>query len=163
MVVFARFVVVLRPREPLNTTRRLLLAIPPEADLEPGFQAGVGLIKRLSHQLSAPVMVLTEEEGAQRIFKRLRAIKPDCDLVPGKLPRWAGLRRVLQEHYRDGDLIVLLGARQGGLAWKPVMTRLPEDLADTFPKANLLVVYAGEPDRENTLSIVNPEPATRMA
>ncbi|TDQ41773.1 cation:proton antiporter [Tepidicella xavieri] len=155
--------VVLRPREPLNTTRRLLLAIPPEADLEPGFQAGVGLIKRLSHQLSAPVMVLTEEEGAQRIFKRLRAIKPDCDLVPGKLPRWAGLRRVLQEHYRDGDLIVLLGARQGGLAWKPVMTRLPEDLADTFPKANLLVVYAGEPDRENTLSIVNPEPATRMA
>jgi hypothetical protein len=45
--------VVLRPREPLNTTQRMLVAVPPDADLEPGFNDGVRLLKRLARQLSS--------------------------------------------------------------------------------------------------------------
>jgi hypothetical protein len=154
--------VVLRPREPLNTTRRMLLAIPPEADLEPGFNNGVHLIKRLSRQLSAPALVMTPDKGSERMLKRMKSLSPDCDLSLGKTVSWPTLSRALKEQYRDGDLIVLMGARQGGLTWMHAMTRLPEEIAEQFPKANLLLVYAGEPRAEDPRSVVNPEPATHM-
>jgi Kef-type K+ transport system membrane component KefB len=154
--------VVLRPREPLNTTRRMLLAVPPEADLEPGFNNGVRLIKRLSRQLSAPGLVMTPDKGSDRMLKRMKSLTPDCELSLGKTETWPTLSRALKEQYRDGDLIVLMGARQGGLAWMHAMTRLPEEIAEQFPKANLLLLYAGEPRAESASSVVNPEPSTRM-
>lgn len=155
--------VVLRPREPLNTTRRMLLAVPPEADLEPGFNNGVRLIKRLSRQLSVPALVMTSGKGADRMLKRMRALTPDCDLSLGKTESWPTLPQTLKEQYRDGDLIVLMGARRGGLAWMHAMTRQPEEIAELFPKSNLLLLYAGEPRSERPSSVVNPEPGTRMA
>jgi len=154
--------VVFRPRQPLNTTRRMLLAVPPEANLEPGFSAGIQLTKQLSRQLSTPVLVITEDVGSDQIFSRMQKISPDCDMALGKTGPWTALTRVLKEQYRDGDLIVLLCAREGGLAWKPTMTRLPGDLAERFPQANLLFLYAREPRTDNPSAIANPEPATRM-
>ncbi|MDZ4187577.1 MAG: cation:proton antiporter [Hydrogenophaga sp.] len=154
--------VVLRPREPLNTTRRVLLAVPPEADLEPGFNNGMMLIKRLSRQLSAPALLITPEKGSDRMFKRMRSLRPDCDLTLGPTDTWPALARVLKELHRDGDLIVLIGARQGGLARLHAMTRLPEELSESFPNSNLLFLYAGESRTGNPSSVVNPEPATRI-
>lgn len=154
--------VVLRPRAPLNTTRRMLLAVPPEADLEPSFNNGVRLIKRLSRQLSAPALVVTPRKGSDRMLKRMNSLSPDCDLSVGKAETWPTLSRALKEQYRDGDLIVLMGARQTGLASMHAMTRLPEEIAEQFPKANFLLLYAAEPRTESPSSVVNPEPATRM-
>lgn len=154
--------VVLRPRAPLNTTRRMLLAVPPEADLEPSFNNGVRLIKRLSRQLSAPALVVTPRKGSDRMLKRMKSLSPDCDLSVGKAETWPTLSRALKEQYRDGDLIVLMGARQTGLASMHAMTRLPEEIAEQFPKANFLLLYAAEPRTESPSSVVNPEPATRM-
>ena len=154
--------VVLRPREPLNTTRRVLIAVPPEADLEPGFTNGIQLIKRLSRQLGAPAVLMTPEKGSERMFKRMRSLSPDCDLTMGPTEPWPALPRVLKEQHRDGDLIVLMGARQGGLARLHSMNRLPEEISESFPASNLLFVYAGEPRTEDPSSVVNPEPATRM-
>lgn len=154
--------VVLRSREPLNTTRRVLLAVPPEADLEPGFNNGMMLIKRLSRQLSAPALLITPVKGSDRMFKRMRSLRPDCDLTLGPTDTWPALTRVLKELHRDGDLIVLIGARQGGLARLHAMTRLPEELSESFPNSNLIFLYAGESPTGNPSSVVNPEPATRM-
>lgn len=154
--------VVLRPREPLNTTRRLLLAVPPEADLEPGFNNGIRLIKRLSRQLSAPALVVTPDKGSDRMFKRMRSLSPDCEMSLGKTSTWPALTSSLKEQYRDGDLIVLMGARQGGLTWKSSTARLSEEIAELFPKANMVVIYAGEPRTDSASAVVNPEPGTRM-
>ena len=154
--------VVLRPREPLNTTRRMLVAIPPEADLEPGFHAGVRLIKQLSRQLSAPALVMTPEKGSDRMLQRMKALRPDCDLSLDKLQSWPMLLDSLEERYRDGDLVVLMGARQGGPAWLHAMTRLPEAIAEQFPQTNFLLMCAADPRAESASAVVNPEPATRL-
>ncbi|MEI2420128.1 hypothetical protein V6O07_07625, partial [Arthrospira platensis SPKY2] len=37
--------VISRPREPLSACRRILLAIPPDAELEPGFPNAITLVK----------------------------------------------------------------------------------------------------------------------
>lgn len=153
--------VVLRPREPLNTTQRMLLAVPPDADLEPGFNDGVRLLKRLARQLSVPMLVITEGRGSERLFKRMKALNPDCDLKLGKTEQWSAVTRSIAEQYRAGDLIGLMGERQGGLAWKHTATRLPDELAERFPSANLVLLYAGERIAEAPDSMVNPEPGTR--
>jgi hypothetical protein len=96
------------------------------------------------------------------MFKRMRSLRPDCDLTLGPTDTWPALTRVLKELHRDGDLIVLIGARQGGLARLHAMTRLPEELSESFPNSNLIFLYAGESPTGNPSSVVNPEPATRM-
>jgi Kef-type K+ transport system membrane component KefB/nucleotide-binding universal stress UspA family protein len=155
--------VVLRPREPLNTTQRMLVAVPPDADLEPGFNDGVRLLKRLARQLSVPMLVITEGRGSERLLKRMKALSPDCDLKLGQAEPWSAVTRVMAQQYRAGDLIGLMGERQGGLAWKHTTARLPDELAESFPAANLVLLYAGEGRAESAAAVVNPEPGTRMA
>jgi Kef-type K+ transport system membrane component KefB len=153
---------VLRPREPINTTRRLLLIASPDADLEPGFNAGIRSIKRLARQLSAPVVLIGHAGVSERMLSRIRTLTPDCDLVMSKTERWPGLTRALKEQYRDGDFLILFGARQGGLTWKPSMTHLPEELAELFPRANLLLFYSGDQRPDNPSSVMNPESLSRV-
>jgi hypothetical protein len=56
-------------------------------------------------------------------------------------------------------MLVLYGARTGGLAWRPAMARLPGRLASIFPKINLLLVYAAEPHQEQVATVAIGPPA----
>jgi len=46
------------------------------------------------------------------------------------------------------DLIVLLGVRQGRLAWTPAMSQLPLHLSARYPDVNLVIFYPPEEDIE---------------
>ncbi len=137
--------IVSRNRKPLQTCSRVLFAIPPNADHEPGFPIGVAIVTRLARQLAAPMLILTEREDEARIRKCMAAFKPQADVRAVSLQRWSGLIRAIGENGREDDMLVLYGTRPGGLAWRPAMKRLPARLATYFTASNMLLIYPAEP------------------
>lgn len=57
--------VISRPCEPLSACRRILLAIPPDAELEPGFPNAITLAKRIARQLDAEPLLIGESRRAR--------------------------------------------------------------------------------------------------
>jgi len=156
--------IVSRPREPLHNCRRLLFAIPPDAEHEPGFPGAVALVKHLARQLDAQILLLSEARKETQIRTRVQVIKPQCYVQSHGLARWSGLVRAVRENVHSGDMLVLYGARTGGLAWRPAMARLPGRLASIFPKINLILVYAAVPHHEQvaTVAIGPPVPTVML-
>ncbi len=154
--------IVSRPRDPLSTCRRLLLALPPDSEHEPGFPLAIGLIKRLARQLDAEVVILSEDRRGDAVQQRVRAVKPGCKVSRIGLARWSGLVRVIKDSASDGDMLVLYGARPGGVSWRTATGLLPGRLASIFPAMSLLLIYPAEPRDEEAAALAFGPPAPSL-
>lgn len=133
-------VLVARLGHPLNTTRRLVLVLPPLSDHQSGFYRAVGAVKRIASQLGAAVSALVVEGPAEPFEEAFGRIKPDLPMQAEAVAGWNALLAVLREESRADDLVVLFSARRGTLAWHPKLERLPAQLASLDPES-FIVVY----------------------
>lgn len=128
---------------PLNTTRRLVLICPAAARRHPGFWETMGAVKSLGARLGATLLGLVVAGDAVR-WKTLAAevtppVPTDFETVPG----WGELTDVLRERLTPDDLVVVLSARRGTLAWHPQLERLPRQLARLAPES-FIIAYPAE-------------------
>jgi hypothetical protein len=143
--------VLARLTEPLNTCQRILLALPPHAEREEGFATAMGLVKRLSQQLAAPIMVLAEQAESEALQTALQRIKPLAEFRPAPPVKWSGILATLQAQRADGDLVVLYGVRPGGLAAEPVGGGLPHRVAERMRDIPFISIYPAEPQEEDVV------------
>ncbi len=148
--------VVARLVEPLNTCRRVVAVLPPNAEHEDGFRAAMGLIKHLAHQVGAALLIVSPQSSEARVRTAVNAAKPALEFRMQPQERWTELKRRIVDLAADGDLVVIYGVRAGGLAWDPVTTALAPRIAEKLPASNLLVLYP--PEARN-----GDEPMSRLA
>lgn len=126
---------------PLNTCKRIVIAIPPHADQEEGFLAGMGNIARLARQIGVDLLVLCEREHEESLHRRLQAMRPQCEFRVKSLDSWGNVLRSLNELVTPEQLLVFVGVRPGGYAWRTSLGTLPERVTRRFPQVNVLVLY----------------------
>ena len=137
-------VVVARGEAPAVSIRRVLLVVPPLADLEPGFADALRLVLRLAARVGATLALVTPEPTRPAVARALERLRPEVPTVSLELDAWRGLMPTLQAALRPGDAVVLVAARQGALSWRSSLDRLPYTLGTTFRDASLLVVYPAQ-------------------
>jgi Kef-type K+ transport system membrane component KefB/mannitol/fructose-specific phosphotransferase system IIA component (Ntr-type) len=135
-----QMVVVARLPDPLNTTRRVVLAVPPLIDRQPGMHEVLQAVKRLADQVGARLLVVGLAESLAQVRPAVEAIRPHVPSEYRPVPAWHGLVQEVGPDLAAGDLVVLLGVRRGQLAWQPSLERFPAMLAERFPHLGLLVV-----------------------
>jgi mannitol/fructose-specific phosphotransferase system IIA component (Ntr-type) len=135
---------VCRLRQPLSTLKRVLVLVPPYLSRETGFDTALRAVKTMARQAGAELVFVAAERSADELETSARSIKPNLPLKLHRIEAWAAVVRGVDALYRPGDLIVLLTAREGSLAWRPALNRLPRVLAHHFDDAGLLVVYPSD-------------------
>lgn len=130
-----------RQLSPLQHGQRLFWLIPPNAEKEAGFTEARELVQRLAQQLSLTVQLCCQDNQVAAIKAALNKANisgyitaPQYQLLPDQLHKLAP----------TGDLLVLYGVRQGGLAWDADLPRLQQRLSQALPHTNLLVIYPAE-------------------
>ncbi|MEM8559481.1 MAG: cation:proton antiporter [Bacteroidota bacterium] len=139
--------VVSKLEAPVNTTARLLVAVPPLAEREPGFPAALRALKVLADQKGAPLLFITTPESVRPLRALAERTKPAAPFEVAEVGQWADLPATLDDLVVTNDLLVLVSVRRGTLAWRPALERLPSVLASRFDAASFLTVYLAEPDR----------------
>lgn len=140
-----QLVVVAKLGHPLNTTKRLVLVLPPGADHASGFDEAVRAVKRTASRLAADLAVLVVESAPEPYRTQIDAVKPDVPLTAVEaVPRWDALDDSLTDRLRRDDLVVVLTARRDTLTWHPRLERLPARLTHLIPESFLLI-YPAEP------------------
>lgn len=147
--------------DPLNTCRRIVLAVPPDVDQERSFPSAARLVKRLANQLGARLVVLSVGAHEARVKRCLQSAKPSVEVSLWPLEEWSGVTQALVDRVGDADLIVLCEARARRRRWGTSVGELPDKLARRFPQTGLLVVYPAEPEDEEVAELAPEPPSLR--
>ncbi|TFD99722.1 cation:proton antiporter [Jeotgalibacillus salarius] len=128
---------------PLNTTDRIVLLIPSGSDHKPGFSDALAIVKGMAAQLNTVLEVLIIRDKAEPYEKLLSAIKPSVTTYIHRLTSWQELYRQPVESLRKNDLVIVMSARKGTIAWHPQLDQLPSRLAVANPES-FIIFYPTE-------------------
>lgn len=126
----------------INTFQRLVVVVPPLVDHNPGFYEAVRSLKQLAAQLGATIQALVVQDNADRFRQHFNEVAIEADVAFMQIASWQALDTALQDSVNDTNLIVLLSAREGTIAYERSLARLPQLLADLH--ASFLVLYPSE-------------------
>ncbi len=136
-------VLVTKVGHPFNTTERIILLIPQGADHTPGFLESVRTIKRMANRLGATIQGFTVAAPPGIYQPHMDAIKPEAPTSLERVPDWAEVLNRLTNELLPDDLVIVLSARHGALAWDPALEQLPARLADLVPES-FIIIYPSE-------------------
>jgi len=139
-----QMVMVCRVDHPLNTTRRVVLLVPPMAEFEIGFDDAARAVKRIAGQIGAGLEIVVEEQALDRLGPRMKRLKPDVEITFTGLPAWRTVIEHLESRIEEDDFLLMLSAREGSLAWRPALNRLPRVLSQRFSNVNFVAIYPSE-------------------
>ena len=162
-----QMLLVARLGHPLSVTRRLVVLFPPGIDRHPGFQPALSTVNRIAAAVGAAVAGVVIGAGLERLKQVHARVRPAAAVEWHSVEGWRALGQWLETHLRRDDLVVLMGARRGTIAWHPRLARLPGELAGMAPES-FLAVYAPEPEaveggaREPFSGALSPDRVVRV-
>ncbi|MEX2570674.1 MAG: cation:proton antiporter [Gemmatimonadota bacterium] len=140
-----QMVVVSKLGHSLNTTKRVLLVLPPLSHRHPGFFEAARALKVIGGRLGAGIVALAIDSDPARLEELFKPIRPAAAMEFTRIPGWGSLTGELRRRVRPDDLVVVLSARRGTLSWDPSLERLPGQLAGLLPES-FLIIYPSEAD-----------------
>jgi Kef-type K+ transport system membrane component KefB/nucleotide-binding universal stress UspA family protein/mannitol/fructose-specific phosphotransferase system IIA component (Ntr-type) len=140
----SQMVFVSRCMIPLNTMKRVVLAIPALVDHQPGFSAVVRAVKILTRQLGASLLITTLPSVLKRSGETIARGLPAVKESYSALEKWDELLPWAKKNLTKDDLFVMVNVRKGRLAWQPALNRLPQLVSRQIDDVNLIVAYPPE-------------------
>lgn len=132
---------------PVNTLRRIIIAVPPKAEYEAGFQKWVEHFCRIGSILGCRVHFFANERTLallQTLVKKKYSSTPSEFTL---LENWEDLL-ILTGQVNYDHLLVIISARRGSISYDPSFEKLPSQLSKYFANNSLIILYPdqyGEP------------------
>ena len=139
-IMLSRFV------QPLNTLRRIQVAVPSRAEFEPGFHRWLERLCRLAGQLDCRIQFHGREESLTLIAEYINNLHPSVRTEYTTMAHWNELPQ-LAANIADDHLFVVVTARKGTISYKNALERLPDELQRYFSGKNLMIIF---PDQYGT-------------
>ena len=141
-----QLVLVTHVREPLNTTERVVVLLPPEIEHNAGVAEALHTVKRIAETTGAKLLVVPvsgEREEFERLFA---AVEPDVPTAVEGVADWADLLAFLRDDVRGRDLVACVSARRDAMGWHPQLQTLPKSIS-TLVDGDFVVVYPASGER----------------
>ena len=149
-VMIAKFLI------PINTIRRIIIAVPPKAEYEAGFQKWVEHFCRMGGTLGCRVHFFANEETTVQLQALVKKKYGQTLTDFSRLDDWGDLL-ILTGHVNYDHLLVVISARRGSISYDSSFEKLPAQLSKYFSNNSLIVLYPdqlGEP--QDAVSFSNP-------
>lgn len=136
----ARQIVIVKCLEPVNTLRRIHVAVPSKAEYEAGFCRWVERLARLSEQLDCRIDFHAPQMTNEKIRDYIRRKHPAtrADYLP--LEDWDELLMLTGSVNYD-HLLVLITARRGTLSYQSSFDHLPVQIERYFSNNSLMLLF----------------------
>jgi mannitol/fructose-specific phosphotransferase system IIA component (Ntr-type) len=144
-------IMVSKIEEKINTDEHVVLAIPPFASLEPGFNDALRNIKILVNQIGTDLKVIGVTDRIKILKGIITKMEPNVKTEFIEIPNWLKLIEKLDDLLDDKSLFVLLSAREGTISWRPGLDRLPGLIANRFQKNNFITIFPSEMDSSHVV------------
>lgn len=129
---------------PLNTTARVILAIPPFAEHSTGFAEAIHAVKQVAARVDAGLKIICEKRQIELERELIANTKPDLPTHYSAVESWSDIGKALDKAIAQNTHVILLSARRGSAAWIPELDQLPRLIADRYPDVSFSIVYLQE-------------------
>ena len=149
-VMIAKFLI------PINTIRRIIIAVPPKAEYEAGIQKWVEHFCRMGGTLGCRVHFFANEETTVQLQALVKKKYGQTLTDFSRLDDWGDLL-ILTGQVNYDHLLVVISARRGSISYDSSFEKLPAQLGKYFSNNSLIVLYPdqlGEP--QDAVSFSNP-------
>ncbi len=151
-IMLSRFV------QPLNTLRRIRVAVPSRAEFEPGFHRWLERLSRLADELDCRIQFHGREESLKLIAEYIDNHHPSVRAEYTPMAHWNELPQ-LAAHIADDHLFVVVTARKGTISYKNALERLPDELQKYFSGKNLMIIFPDQygEQKEDSMSFTEAQ------
>ena len=143
------------PKKPINSVKRLVVAVPQMAELEVGFDIWFDRIKNIASQLSIPVVFYANKVTTAALKKQCE-IHSSLNVSFRELASWEDFL-IISKHIKHGDTLIVITARKATLSYNNLFEKIPYYLNKYFADNNFLLIYPRQTAPDGTDNdIYNP-------
>lgn len=149
---------------PVNTMRRLMVAVPPKAEYEAGFYKWVERLARIGGQLGCRVHFWAHPDTIQRISGYMEKFHSSVRVEFSSMDDWDDLLMMSSKVAYD-HLTVIVSARKGAISYQPSFEELPDQITKYFSNSSLMLIYPdqlGDPLENFTFSSPRSQAENRI-
>ena len=133
-VMIARFLM------PVNTLRRIHVAVPPKAEFETGFPKWVEHFCRMSALLGCRLHFFSNTDTQNRLQSVIKKVSGSKLIEYSQLDDWEDLLLLTSQVHYD-HLLVIISARRGSISYDSSFDKLPVQIGKYFNNNSIIVLY----------------------
>lgn len=141
---------------PVNTMRRIIVAVPPKAEYEVGFFKWIERVCRIGSQLGCRVHFYAHPDTLVYLKGYIGKMHKGVRSEYSELASWDDLL-LLTDQVSYDHLLIIISARRGFISYDPAFERLPQQISKYFSNNSLIVLYPDQyGDPQDTISFFDP-------
>ena len=136
------------PKKPINSVKRLVVAVPQMAELEVGFDIWFDRIKNIASQLSLPIVFYANKDTTTALKKQCE-IHSSLNVSFRELASWEDFL-IISKYIKHGDTLIVITARKATLSYNNLFEKIPYYLNKYFTDNNFLLIYPRQTASDGT-------------
>lgn len=150
-------IIIARINQPLNTIRRIQVAVPSRAEYEPGFYQWLERLARMADNLGCRIVFHGRNESLSLISEYIHNRHASVRMEIVEMAHWNQLPD-LAASVKEDHLFVIVTARKGTISYKNAMERLPEEINNYFKGRTLMIIFPDQyGDRTDTMTFAQSQ------
>ncbi|HEX6913845.1 MAG TPA: cation:proton antiporter [Chitinophagaceae bacterium] len=129
-----------KPVQPLNTLKRLLVAVPPKAELEPGFSHWYARLSMLARTSGLQIAFYANTETRKELEDQKRFLGSMVPVRYHEFSNWDDFL-VLSGELKADDMLTIITSRKGSVSYNPALEKLSYYLTSYFTGNSFLLIY----------------------
>lgn len=140
LAVISRQITLIHITRPVNTLRRIHVAVPPQAELETGFFRWLNHVLRLARQLDCQIVFYCSDEARTLISERQRRHYGKVRISFVALSAYDNPEQ-LEGRVNADHLMVYVAARSGSVSFHPAMQHLASQATSRLADTSVMIIY----------------------
>ena len=152
-----RQIIMARLNQPLNTIRRIQVAVPSRAQYEPGFYRWLERLVRVVRNLECRIDFHARQDTLKLINEYIQKHHASIRAEYLIMNHWNELPSLAETIAAD-HLFVVITARKGTVSYKAALDHLPDEMTQHFSGANLMIIFPDQfGDNGDRLTFAEPQ------
>jgi Kef-type K+ transport system membrane component KefB len=131
---------VYKPAQPFNTLKRMIVAVPPKAETEPGFIHWLQKIILLSKESGMKVGFYGTDTTLAAIQSVTQRENSNLQAAYNEFSNWDDFL-IFTRELNTNDLFIIISSRKGYNSYLPQFNKLPYYLTNYFGKLSYIILY----------------------
>jgi Kef-type K+ transport system membrane component KefB len=144
----SRQIIIVKCLQPINTFRRIQVAVPKKAEFEPGFYRWLERLSRMAANLSCRIQFHGNSGTLSLINEYIQNRHTDVRAEYMAFENWDELPK-LAISVNEDHMFVVIAARKGTISYLPSFDSLPEQISRFFNSNSIMIIY---PDQYGDVS-----------
>jgi len=133
---------------PMVSHKRIIIIIPPLAEIENGFTIWLSKFLQLSIELSLPIVVFSEPKTYSAVGSYLKKSQSKINVHHKTFTDWDDFLILGREILQD-DILICISSRKGSISYLNVLENILDKLEKHFENNTKIVVYPKQNEHRN--------------